>query len=63
MNLPASNRKINIDIKPKTKKMVSGLSPSNYLLSAIKESKAERKRGDFYSFKSSQDAINFLDEI
>ena len=36
--------------------------PSDYLLSSIKESKAERKSGDFYSFKNNQTAIDFLDK-
>jgi DNA-damage-inducible protein J len=34
--------------------------PSDYLLSFIKESMAERKRGDFYSFKNNQAALDFL---
>jgi len=36
-------------------------APSDYLLSSIRESKAERKSGDFYSFKNNQAAISFLD--
>lgn len=36
-------------------------NPSDYLLSSIKESMAERKGGDFYSFKNNQEAIKFLD--
>jgi DNA-damage-inducible protein J len=35
--------------------------PSNYLLSSIKESSAERKNGNFHSFKNNQAAIKFLD--
>jgi DNA-damage-inducible protein J len=35
--------------------------PSDYLLSAIKESKNERKTGNFYSFKDNKAAISFLD--
>ncbi len=35
--------------------------PSGYLLSAIKDSRAERKVGNFHSFKTNQDAISFLD--
>jgi DNA-damage-inducible protein J len=35
--------------------------PSDYLLTSIKESLAERKTGDFYSFKDNQAALNFLD--
>jgi DNA-damage-inducible protein J len=36
-------------------------APSDYLLSSIKESKAERKTGNFHSFKNNQSAIRFLD--
>lgn len=36
-------------------------TPSDYLLSAIKDSRAERKAGDFYSFKNNQAAVSFLD--
>jgi DNA-damage-inducible protein J len=35
--------------------------PSDYLLSSIKNSKAERKTGNFHSFKNNQEAIDFLD--
>jgi DNA-damage-inducible protein J len=35
--------------------------PSDYLLSSIKESKNERKSGNFHSFKNNQAAISFLD--
>jgi len=35
--------------------------PSDYLLSSIKESRAERKNGNFHSFKNNQAAVNFLD--
>lgn len=35
-------------------------APSDYLLSSIKESRAERKSGNFHSFKNNQAAINFL---
>lgn len=35
--------------------------PSEYLLSAIKQSKNDRKTGDFHSFKDEQAALNFLD--
>lgn len=35
-------------------------APSDYLLSSIKESQAERKNGNFHSFKNNQAAINFL---
>jgi len=36
-------------------------TPSDYLLSAIKDSRAERKVGSFHSFKNNRDAISFLD--
>lgn len=36
-------------------------TPSDYLLSSIKESKNERKTGNFHSFKDNREAINFLD--
>ena len=35
--------------------------PSDYLLSSIKESRDERKAGNFYSFKNNRAAISFLD--
>jgi DNA-damage-inducible protein J len=35
--------------------------PSDYLLSSLKESRAERRRGDFHSFKNNKEAIKFLD--
>ncbi|KKS33525.1 MAG: DNA-damage-inducible protein J [Parcubacteria group bacterium GW2011_GWC2_42_12] len=35
-------------------------APSDYLLSSIKESRAERKSDNFHSFKNNQAAINFL---
>jgi len=37
-------------------------SPSEYLLSSIRESKKEKRDGDYYSFKNTKDAIKFLDE-
>jgi DNA-damage-inducible protein J len=36
--------------------------PSDYLLSSIKESKKERKSGNFHSFSDNQDAVSFLDD-
>lgn len=36
--------------------------PSDYLLTAIKDSKKERKAGKSYSFKNSKDAVSFLDK-
>ena len=36
--------------------------PSDYLLSSLKVSKDERKKGDFYSFKNSKAAVDFLDQ-
>jgi len=36
-------------------------TPSDYLLSAIKYSRAERKTGKFHSFKNNRAAIDFLD--
>jgi len=35
--------------------------PSDYLLSSIKESRDERKKGNFHSFKDTQSALKFLD--
>jgi len=35
--------------------------PSAYLLSSIKESESERKKGNFHSFKNSQESVSFLD--
>jgi DNA-damage-inducible protein J len=37
-------------------------TPSDYLISSIKESRTGRKTGDFYSFKDNQEAIKFLDD-
>lgn len=34
--------------------------PSDYLLSSVKESMAERKSGNFHSFKNNREAISFL---
>lgn len=36
-------------------------NPSNYLLSSIKDSKIDRKKGSFHSFKNNEAAIKFLD--
>lgn len=36
-------------------------APSDYLLSSIKESGDERKKGNFHSFKDNQSALKFLD--
>ncbi|MCU0680167.1 MAG: type II toxin-antitoxin system RelB/DinJ family antitoxin [Planctomycetes bacterium] len=36
-------------------------APSDYLLSSIKESRAERKNGGYHSFKNNRAAIKFLD--
>jgi len=36
-------------------------NPSNYLLSSVKESKSERKSGNFHSFKNNREAVSFLD--
>lgn len=35
-------------------------NPSNFLLSSIEESKKQREKKEFYSFKNNQEAINFL---
>ena len=35
--------------------------PSGYLLSALKESERERKKGNTHSFKTAEEAIAFLD--
>ena len=35
--------------------------PSDYLLSSIRDSRAERKTGSFHSFKKNRGAIDFLD--
>ena len=35
-------------------------APSDYLLSSIKESLAERKRGQMRTFKNNREAISFL---
>ena len=37
-------------------------TPSNYLLSSIKESEKEKKNGNYYSFKNNKEAIKFLDK-
>lgn len=35
--------------------------PSDYLLTSIKSAKADRRKGDFHSFKNNKTAIDFLD--
>jgi len=37
--------------------------PSKYLLESIRESEAEIKRGDIYSFKNNKEALAFLDKF
>ncbi|MEK7644688.1 MAG: type II toxin-antitoxin system RelB/DinJ family antitoxin [Patescibacteria group bacterium] len=37
--------------------------PSQYLIDAIKEAEEERKKGNFYSFSDSKDALKFLKEV
>jgi DNA-damage-inducible protein J len=36
-------------------------NPSDYLLSSLKESRIERRRGNFHSFKNNEEAVKFLD--
>jgi addiction module RelB/DinJ family antitoxin len=38
------------------------INPSKYLLSSIEESKKNRKKKEYYSFKNNKDAIRFLDK-
>jgi hypothetical protein len=63
MSLTVVNKKIADEVKIGSKRKALGLSCSSYLLSSIKESKSERKSGNFYSFQNNQEAINFLDNI
>jgi addiction module RelB/DinJ family antitoxin len=37
--------------------------PSEYLIRAIREAKEERKKGNYYSFSNSDDALAFLDKV
>lgn len=37
--------------------------PNQYLVDAIKEAEEERKKGNFYSFSDSNDALKFLKEV
>ena len=37
--------------------------PSEYLIDAIKEAEEDRKKGDYYSFDNTDDALEFLDNI
>ena len=37
--------------------------PSQYLIDSIKEAEDDRKKGDYYSFKSNKEALEFLDKI
>ncbi len=37
-------------------------NPSNYLLSSIEESKKERKGKGYYSFKTNEESLDFLDK-
>jgi DNA-damage-inducible protein J len=48
-------------IRNKTVLFTLNEAPSDYLMSSIKESRAERKKGDFHSFKNNKEAIDFLD--
>lgn len=36
-------------------------TPSDYLLSSLKESEQERRAGNFHAFKNNRAALNFLD--
>lgn len=37
--------------------------PNQYLIDAIKEAEEERKKGNFYSFSDSKDALKFLNSV
>ncbi len=37
--------------------------PNKYLLSSIKSAEKDIKNGKYYSFKSNEEAIKFLDKI
>lgn len=53
MNSTAINIKTDIKVKKEE-------SPSKYLLASIKESKNQRKRGDYHSFKNNEGALRFI---
>lgn len=38
-------------------------TPSQYLIDAIKEAEEERKKGNYYSFTDSKEAVRFLDDV
>ena len=48
--------------KPSRNKPISETNPSEYLLSSIKESRQDKKKKDYYSFRSTKEAIGFLDK-
>lgn len=37
--------------------------PSDYLIQILKDAEQERKKGDYHSFKNSDEAVSFLDSI
>jgi hypothetical protein len=48
--------------KSSRNKIISENNPSEYLLSSIKESRQDKKKKDYYSFKNTKEAIKFIDE-
>ena len=50
----------------KTKTVTYSLNdeePSELFIKAIKEAERERESGDFYSFKKTDDALEFIDKV
>ncbi len=56
--------KPNYKIKSKSSKVAPRKEvPSKYLISSIKISEKEIRNNDFYSFKNTKEALEFLDKI
>jgi len=47
-------------IRNKTVLLTLDESPTKYLLDSIKESKSQRKKGDYYAFKNNDEALEFI---
>jgi addiction module RelB/DinJ family antitoxin len=50
-------------VKTKTVYVSDSEEPSKYLIEALREAEEERKRGNYYSFKNTDEALKFLDDV
>lgn len=50
-------------VKTKTVYFSDAEEPSDYLIKAMKEAKEERRKGKFYSFANSGDALKLVDDV